>query len=188
MTSTSVRKTIMIDSTYRDRLLYPNPAEFILPYQALVGNTILTSRNPVTLAYPIYSWQWSFPNAIFSGPNQIIIGGTPSKPIVALTPEFISLMNLSESTTTSATTFGNAQNMFQNLFFIVGTTTYAILQYDAIYQMFTLDKNIVNFTIGETYSIVNPSTSSLITLQGYNFTYLGDGSNNTGYSVTTCVS
>lgn len=54
------KQIIHIDSTYRDRIIYPNPADFIVEYGSPVcTNSIFSMRNPVTFEMPIYNF--SFP-------------------------------------------------------------------------------------------------------------------------------
>ena len=53
------KRYIDIDSGFRDRKLWPNPAEFGIQL-AQTGNKIgiLNAKNPISLAYPYYQWQW----------------------------------------------------------------------------------------------------------------------------------
>jgi len=184
----SDKRTIMIDSSYRDRVQYPLSSDFIIPFQYQIGTTIWDSTNPVTASYPVYAWQWTlalpFP---FKG---IITEGTPSTPIVDSTIQ--SIVELAMSTNNSATTIENAENMFRNLIFVVDKNTYRVTGYDASVRAFSLDKAIVNFVIGMSYELFNVSTitSSMgdVVLQGYNLVYLGEGSNTDGYSVTSTSS
>ncbi|NDE15689.1 hypothetical protein EBZ80_12240, partial [bacterium] len=178
-TSHTWRKTLLLDSTYRDRCLYPNPSDFIVPYQNLLNSN--TTQNPVTGAYPIYAWQWNNTTGSFSG---TIVAGSPGKPTVANSAAFQALTEIARTTNISATTSDAAQDMFRNLVLEVNGTTYNITAFDAFTQTFTLEKDITNFAVGQTYQLLNSSTASQLALQGYNFTYLGEGSNNSGDSVT----
>ena len=78
------REYIEIDSTYRDRKLFPNPSDFIIN----VTDTGTTSDanvaiNPLSEAYPIYNFQGPHPELLgidkdFSGNDtQFLLGGTP---------------------------------------------------------------------------------------------------------------
>ena len=60
-----------IDSQYRNRLQFPNPYDFTINYSDEKNNeTLLTSANPISDAYPIKEWSWnSLP------PTQIITAG-----------------------------------------------------------------------------------------------------------------
>jgi len=180
----TAKKTLVLDSAYRDRCLYPNPADFVVPYQNL-ANALQPYRNPVSQAYPIFTWQWNWPTAEFTGPTQIIVAGSPSAPVVAETPEFVALTELATSQNTSATTIQQAEDMFRSIVLKVDTTTYSIIGYDALTRTFSLDKDIVNFATGTPYSLINLSTNTSLVLQGYNFTYIEEGSNDSGNSVTS---
>jgi hypothetical protein len=61
MTATQI---IHVDSTYRDRLLYPNPADFVVEYGSPTtnGDDMFKMRNPVTNQLPIYNFV--FPNVV----------------------------------------------------------------------------------------------------------------------------
>ena len=53
------KRYIDIDSYYRDRKLYPNPADFTVQMsQGGVPSDVLQAKNPTTLSYPYYQWQW----------------------------------------------------------------------------------------------------------------------------------
>ena len=61
----SKKKYIEIDSTYRDRKQYPNPASFIIN----IGNPTISSDsntliNPVSKSYPIYNFQGPHPELV----------------------------------------------------------------------------------------------------------------------------
>ncbi|NDE14251.1 hypothetical protein EBZ80_04900 [bacterium] len=55
---------LLISSAYRDRLLYPSPSDFIVPFQntnnslTTVRSSVLTAVNPLSL-YPAYSFCWT---------------------------------------------------------------------------------------------------------------------------------
>jgi len=53
------KRYIDLDSYYRDRKLYPNPAEFSVQLSPSgLSDNILQARNPTALAYPYHQWQW----------------------------------------------------------------------------------------------------------------------------------
>jgi len=53
------KRYIDIDSGFRDRKIWPNPAEFgIQLAQTGTKYGIINAKNPITLAYPYYQWQW----------------------------------------------------------------------------------------------------------------------------------
>jgi len=66
--TTSVRY-LEIDSSYRDRVLYPEPATFIVEMsQSGQGNSYSTANDPVSNASPILVWNNLFKEYIPSGP------------------------------------------------------------------------------------------------------------------------
>ena len=53
------KRYIDIDSYYRDRKLYPNPANFTVQMaQSGMPTDALQSKNSIALSYPFYQWQW----------------------------------------------------------------------------------------------------------------------------------
>ena len=78
---------LLISSTYRDRLLYPNPAEFVIPFGTINNinqNTfnVFTTTNPLTNNFPEFNSCWtnffspekdSFTTSIISGSNNKLI-------------------------------------------------------------------------------------------------------------------
>ena len=79
---------LLISSTYRDRLLYPNPAEFVIPFGTINNinqNTfnVFTTTNPITNNFPEFNSSWTnyfsvnkdvFLTSILSGSsNKLII-------------------------------------------------------------------------------------------------------------------
>lgn len=128
---------VMTDSSYRNRLLYPNPADYILPYQLQTGSNSLDSQNPTTQQYPVYNFRWNSTSFVFpsnyasptyysngiSTPDSVlqIVGGSPQAPI--LNQKIQDLIGLSgypqpiESTTSppnsSSTTLTQAKDMLR---------------------------------------------------------------------------
>lgn len=49
------RQYIHVDSSYRNRLLYPNPSDFVTPYVAPSGTNLQTYMNPVSKYLPLYN-------------------------------------------------------------------------------------------------------------------------------------
>lgn len=169
------RKYIMIDSTYRDRLLYPSPAEFILPINTAIGNTVFNSKNPTAIGYPIYNFCFLSATGTFTG---VVVGGNPRALQVAPTID-----NLTGITVPNVnTTLDDAVDMFVNLSLqVVGdANTYTITSYDPVRHIIYLDTPILNFAVGLNYTIINPSTSSSILLQGYKFSINGFPVSNDG--------
>jgi hypothetical protein len=173
------KKYLMIDSTYRDRLLYPNPAEFILPINVSRGNTIFNSKNPLMDGYPIHSFCFLDASGSFSG---TIIGGNPSALRVDDTIDALTGLN----NPLIGTTLDEATNMFINLVLTVAgdANTYAIVAYDPVRHIITTDTPVIGFTLGGTYTIINDSTPQSIVLQGYQLSLSGVAVNNNGFFIS----
>lgn len=170
------KKYIMIDSTYRDRLLYPSPAEFILPINASIGNTIFTSKNPTANGYPVYNFCFLSATGTFT---DVIVGGNPRALQVSPTIDNLTGINVPNF----STTVNDAVDIFMNLSLQVAgdTNTYTIVGYDPVRHIIYLDTPILNFAVGLNYTIINPSTSSEIVLQGYKLTINGFPIGNDGF-------
>ena len=70
------KRYIDIDSGFRDRKLWPNPAEFgIQLAQTGTKYGIVNAKNPVSLAYPYWQWQWACTTVGLSGIG-LNLGGT----------------------------------------------------------------------------------------------------------------
>jgi hypothetical protein len=161
---------LLIDSTYRNRLLYPNPASFDIPFQ-LVNTQVLdpnvfNSVNPISIPYPDYNFQWTNYDASGNGVSDIsgiVVGGTASAPILdstindVLNNEYI------------YTSIYSGTNVFTGMVFIYNDCTdspYNIINYDPITRAILLDGSIPSFVTGYGYNIVNYSTSSKIYING----------------------
>ena len=75
---------LLISSEYRNRLLYPNPAEFIVPF-GNINNindnffNVLNTTNPLTLSHPIFNSCWTnFQSSDKFFFDTKVIGGTAS--------------------------------------------------------------------------------------------------------------
>lgn len=178
------RKYIMIDSTYRDRLLYPSPANFILPINSAIGNTIFNSKNPTATGYPVYNFCFLSATGNFSGN---VVGGNPRALQVDVTIDNLTGITVADV----QTSLDNAVDMFVNLSLTVAgdSNTYTITGYDPVRHIIYIDTPILNFTVPMIYTIINPSTSSAIVLQGYKFAINGFPLNNDGFflSASTLV-
>lgn len=174
------RKYIMVDSTYRDRLLYPNPAEFILPINSAIGNTIMNSKNPTAMGYPVYNFCFLSATGTFTGP---IVGGNPRA--LQVGPSIDTLTGISDPNVD--TTLEDTVDMFANLSLqVVGdANTYTITSYDPVRRILYLDTPILNFTLPLNYTIINPSTSSKIVLQGYKLAVNGFPVSNDGFFLSS---
>lgn len=175
------RKYIMLDSTYRDRFLYPNPAEFIVSINNPVGNNVFNSRNPLLDGYPIH-------NCCFLSETPFvgtIIGGNS----IAIQVD-ASIDNLTGlSNPTIGTTLDEANDMFLNLTVEIAgdTNVYRVTGYDPVRHIISLDTPVLNLTIGGQYTLSNQSTSSSIVLQGYETSYLGTTTNQDGYFISNKI-
>jgi len=173
------RKYLMLDSTYRDRLLYPNPSEFILPINTSIGNNIFNSKNPVLDGYPIHSFCFLDGTGVFSG---VVVGGNPSAILVDATIDNLTGIGLPGI----GTTLDEASNMFINLQLTVAgdANVYMITGYDPSRKILTVDTPIIGFAIGVAYTITNTSTSQSIVLQGYQVATSGIALNNDGFFIS----
>lgn len=174
------RKYIMIDSTYRDRLLYPNPSEFIIPMNSPVGSNVFNSRNPLINGYPIVNFCFLSNTGEFSG---AVVGGNPRG--VQVDPSIDDLTGI--DVPNIGTTLSEAMDMFINLYFRIDgdDNMYRIVGYDSVRRIIYLDSPVLNFVIGAGYSIINPSTAQSIVLQGYKLTLNGFPTNNDGFFIAT---
>lgn len=170
------RKYIMIDSTYRDRLLYPNPAQFILPINATIGNNPCNSKNPLLDGYPVHSFCFLDPSGSFTG---TVVAGNPRA--LQVDASIDTLTGLSDPT--NGTTLQQAIDIFVNLSLMVAgdANMYRVISYDAARRIIYLDTSVLTFMIGMTYTLMNPSTNSTIVLQGYSISMNGFTSNTDGY-------
>jgi len=182
------RKYLMIDSTYRDRLMYPSPAEFILPINTAIGNNVFNSKNPTATGYPIYNFCFLNATDSFTG---VIVGGNPRA--IQVLPGIVAngIDNLTGIGVAGVdTTLDNAVDMFANLTFsvVVGDpNTYNITGYDPVRHIIYLDTPILAsaFVIGAQYTITNQSTSSAIVLQGYKLSINGFPVSNDGFFLSS---
>ena len=68
---------IDVDSTFRDRQKYPNPADFNVPYSNnRVTNTIDKAHNILSDSYPYYQWQWGCKGVGSDGTGQSTVVST----------------------------------------------------------------------------------------------------------------
>lgn len=174
------RKYIMIDSTYRDRLLYPSPAEFILPINSAIGNTIFNSKNPTATGCPVYNFCFLDATGSFTG---VVVGGNPRALQVSATIDNLTGIGVPGVDTT----LDDAADMFVNLNLQVAgdANTYAIVGYDPVRRILYLDTPILTFAVGVNYTILNPSTASAVVLQGYKLAVNGFPISNDGFFLST---
>ena len=176
------RKYLMIDSTYRDRLLYPSPADFVLPINTAIGNTIFTSKNPIASGYPVYNFCFLSSTGSFTG---TIVAGNPRA--LQVSPTIDNLIGVGVPGV--YTTLDQAVDILVNLSLQVAAdpNTYTITSYDPVRRIIYLDTPILStaFGIGVNYTILNPSTSSAIVLQGYRLVVNGFPVNNDGFFLSS---
>lgn len=79
---------LLISSAYRNRLLYPNSAKFVVPFGTINNANsnifnVFTTTNPITNSFPNYNCSWTNYQAenIFEFETKII-GGTAQNPIL----------------------------------------------------------------------------------------------------------
>lgn len=177
------KKYIMIDSSYRDRFLYPNPAEFILPINTSNGNSVFTSKNPLLGGYPIHNFSFLNTTGAPSAPSFSgnIIGGNPRA--VEVDSSIDLLVGLTDPNVNTG--LEEAVDIFTNLTFTVAgdTNTYRVTSYDPVRRIIYLDSPILSFTppFPIAYTLTNTSTSNSIVLQGYNVSFAGFTQNTDGF-------
>lgn len=174
------RKYLMIDSTYRDRFLYPNPAEFILPINTPAGNTVFNSKNPLLQGYAVHNFCFLDNSGSFSG---LIVAGNPLAIQVADTIDNLTGLN----DPLIGTTLDEANNIFLNLALTVAgdSNVYTITGYDPVRHIIYVDTPVIGFSIGNTYTIIDLSTPQSIVLQGYVLAVSGISRNNDGYFISS---
>ena len=177
---------IDVDSTFRDRQKYPNPADFKVPYSNnRVTNTIDKAHNILSDSYPYYQWQWGCKGVGSDGTGQSTVVSTITGGSLEGTLSEISLSDeLTAPTDSSVDSIASnftttTKDYFTGLMLIVDenggtgkTQKSRIVSHDSV-------ENVVDvstmFSSGgasdlllETsdWSITNPSTSSKIFIPG----------------------
>jgi hypothetical protein len=144
----SSKQYIHLDSTYRNRNVYPLPAEYVVPITS--NNTVglpsaITADDPVSNAYPQYTLVGQTANR---GP-EAFNGGTYATPV----------LNIAASTVDS---YYNGYNITDNT---LGQTR-QIIGYVGATQTVTLDHPFSNtWAVGDNYTIADPSTNAIIHMQ-----------------------
>lgn len=177
------RKYLMIDSTYRDRLLYPNPSEFIIPMNCPVGSNVFNSKNPIVGGYPATNFCFLSNTGQFTG---VIVGGNPRA--IQVDPSIDTLVGIGVAG--NGTTLEQAMDMFTNLILTVAgdANMYRITGYDAVRRIIYISSSLLNFAVGVNYTILNTSTSQSIVLQGYSLSVNGFPVNDDGFFIATSES
>ena len=207
-------KYIMLDSGYRNRLLYPNPAEFVVPFQATTGNSSINSINPTTIQYPLYIWrfntippadnatssQYYFPKYPFTPASGIsplqIIGGTPLNPMLnVFLNECVGLSGYNDIPLGySGTSTNEAVNMFSNIrLYLLNSdgslgNYYVILGYDPSLRVLSLATSLDTFTLPLSVVLCSaPYNSTLLQTNpsSVTITLMGYNTNITGFNANT---
>jgi hypothetical protein len=166
---------ILISSNYRDRLQYPNPADFVIPFGTIrnvnisLPNVFGTS-NPVAYSIPDYNFCWTnFESLEKKTYATRIISGTANAPIVEriINQQLLGIY----VTTTSAPDFSLQQTLANGYdvlsgFVLVVTRdgqTREIIGYDPTTCQILLQSPIENFDISSPLDvkIVNPSENCI---------------------------
>lgn len=149
---------LLISSTYRDRLLYPNPADFVVPY-GTINNVnqnifnVFTTTNPVS-AFPIYNFSWTnyFKKNVFVFESKII-AGTSIQPIIDnnVNAELLRINYESEKPFDFSQLLQNCSNVLTGLLLtiIIDNVRYtrSILSYDPVKSEITLENPFPFFSL-----------------------------------------
>jgi hypothetical protein len=182
---------ILISSDYRDRILYPSPSDFVIPFGQINSNivnsfSVLNTTNPLS-TYPVYSFCWTN----FSGTGSAaifttnIIGGGDTNVQIAYEPISSQLLGINNKTNQPGNlssylsqTLANTQDILT----YYAVTIYhdgkeyhsTIVGYSPIYSTLTL-LDPIPFAIGDRIDIINRTTSSKIVMNGnYNTRIFAD--------------
>lgn len=174
---------IHIDSTFRNRLLYPNPADFVVSYVAPTStNSIFSMVNPVSNEFPVYNLVFPLVPPYNESIDFIDSTATPV-PNSSLRIK-ISSWNALEIVLDEAdmmAIFGASisqfeHNFLKNLYFVYGTaypyTVVRIASYDSLTftlrlrDRVTLDLTVQDYCYLYNDSVVGPGTGSKILLMG----------------------
>lgn len=207
-------KYMMLDSAYRNRLIYPNSADFVVPFSTTMGNSSLNSVNPTTGQYPVYIWRFNtippainstesvyyfpvYPFTPVSGNSPLqIIGGTPSNPMLnTFINQCVGLAGYNDIPFGfSGTSIQEAQNMFQNIrMFLVNSdgslgNYYVITGYDPSLRVLTLASSMDVFDLPISVVLcTTPYNTSIISSSSSTFTItlMGYNTNITGLNANT---
>ena len=180
---------MLLDSSYRDRFLYPEPSSYTVPFQRAMGTSIQNAVNATTGEYPAFNFQWptgyltstaaaEYYNAnYFSG---TIVGGSPQQPVLDSSIDILIGINNKDMDVTSV----QATGVINQIKFFYNTTTvptdtssyYVVQRYDPLTRTVLLDRAIPSFVVGSSFVLYNDSTSALVLLQGWQFDVLNSSS------------
>ena len=180
----TVSQIIHVDSTYRDRLLYPNPADFVVEYGSPIGNgSMFEMRNPVTNQLPIYNFVFPYVSAYSQSIDFLSSGTTVSNSSLKVRISGGNNNSLILNSDDMIAIFGSSilrqsNDFLTNLYFAYGSSSYTlsrIIAYDSIKNVITLENEISldlsTLAYGYIYndsSIQSNNNEMSIVLQGKN--------------------
>lgn len=151
----STIQTIHIDSSNRNRIEYPNPADFTVPYGAPSGNSVFSMTNPVTSELPVYNFV--FPLVAPYNTSIDFLGDGSAAPNSSLKIK-ISSWNADRiilDSTEIANIFGDGvssreRDFLKNLYFVYGVapmsppyTIVRIVSFDSLTNTITLESPVM---------------------------------------------
>lgn len=140
-------QTLHIDSAYRNRIEYPNPADFTVPYGSPTGNTIFTMANPVTMELPVYNFVFPLvppynQSIDFMNGTSPVANSSLQVTITSWNTNRVILDATEMNTIFGASSSSKEQDFLQNLYFVYGTgspyTITRIVGYDSLTYTITL--------------------------------------------------
>lgn len=149
---------LLISSAYRDRLLYPNPADFVVPY-GTINNVnlnvfnVFSTTNPISV-FPLYNFSWTnyFQKNTFVFASKIV-AGTKSLPIVDknVNDELLRINYQSKNLFDFSQSIQNCENILNGLLLtiVIDNVRYtrSIQSYDPIQSEITLENPFPFFTL-----------------------------------------
>lgn len=170
------RQYIHVDSSYRNRLLYPNPSDFVIPYVSPTGTNIQTYMNPVSKYLPLYNF--IFPECSLSQSIDFFdTGSVIANSSVKLNITGGNSLQIFWDSSDLQTFLGDFQDTPKNhdgligLYFVYGASSpyqsAQIIDFDESSFSITLDSSVtLNLSTVSYGYIYNTSSSSKILLNG----------------------
>ena len=150
---------LLISSAYRNRLLYPNAAKFVVPFGTINNPNsnifnVFTTTNPITNSFPNYNFSWTNYNSenIFQFDTKII-GGTAENPIldVNVNEDLLAIDKQSKETFYLSQPLENSFDCLENFVLSVEIENIKIIRiiknYDPIKSRLTLKDSIPFFSL-----------------------------------------
>jgi hypothetical protein len=150
---------LYINSSYRNRILYPNQADFIIPFQtihSLESNlNVFNTFNPITV-FPLYVFNWT--NYLSTDPfiYTTTIQGGSSTVIQVDSSIFENLLGLT-TTISNFYVYQKIENTYKTLksFIVKINGNYSrIINYSPFYNSIQIE-NALSFNVGDTLEIIN---------------------------------